>query len=52
MVGHCEINPLRKFYCPGKYYPWKALMKGLQTNPRKYLLKVLSIGFFILFFEE
>jgi N-acetyl-anhydromuramyl-L-alanine amidase AmpD len=32
IVGHCEIDPVRKAYCPGKDFPWKALMKGLRTN--------------------
>lgn len=34
ILGHCEIDPLRKPNCPGKDFPWERLIKELQNESK------------------
>lgn len=30
LIGHCDINPIKKSYCPGELFPWDRLFAALQ----------------------
>lgn len=34
IIGHYEVDPLRKPNCPGKDFPWKELISALQQEPK------------------
>ena len=29
VIGHYEIDPINKWYCPGKLFPWESLMNKI-----------------------
>jgi N-acetyl-anhydromuramyl-L-alanine amidase AmpD len=31
VIGHYEIDPINKYFCPGPKFPWDSLMKGLKN---------------------
>lgn len=33
VIGHFQIDPIRKASCPGKYFPWERLYDDLKKSP-------------------
>jgi N-acetyl-anhydromuramyl-L-alanine amidase AmpD len=34
IIGHFQIDPVRKSYCPGPKFPWKNLYTAIQNNKK------------------